>query len=114
MTCTPSASCGLHPQASRPALTPPRPAPRPPAPADSFWRAVLHSAPKHEVLVLQHPPTAYYWSHCEDLPKKQAPLRLAHRGKQQLLLPQGEEEAGGWGEGGADENGPRQQAVAAA
>jgi CS domain len=34
--------------------------------ADTFWRAVTTSAPENERLALDHAPTGYYWSHCED------------------------------------------------
>ncbi|GAB4821293.1 hypothetical protein N2152v2_008339 [Parachlorella kessleri] len=44
--------------------------------SESFWRAVLQNAPPHETLALEFPPSDYYFSHCEGLPKKQAPLRL--------------------------------------
>ena len=40
---------------------------------------MLRSAPAHETLALQHPPTHYYSSHCEDMPKREAPLRLSNR-----------------------------------
>ena len=51
--------------------------------AESFWRAVLQNAAAHETLALEFPPSDYYFSHCEGLPKKQAPLRLKQGARQE-------------------------------
>lgn len=40
--------------------------------ADTYWRAVVKGAAPHETLALEHPPTEYYWSLCDDV-KAEAP-----------------------------------------
>jgi hypothetical protein len=43
---------------------------------DTYWRSVVAGAVTHETLPLEHPPTHYYHSHCEDPPKRDRPRRI--------------------------------------
>jgi hypothetical protein len=61
--------------------------------ADTYWRSVVRGAAAHETLQLEHPPTAYYWSHCEGeraVPKMAPAERArlaAQRGQAAAALP---------------------------
>lgn len=74
-----STCCGIRTRASAQPPVVEHPCPCPPH-ADSYWRAVVRDAPSRETLALQHPPTSYFFSPCEGLPRAQAPLRLSNRG----------------------------------
>jgi hypothetical protein len=63
--------------------------------ADTFWRAVLRAGAPREALEAAHPPTAYYWAHCEDAPPSAPRLPPAARAR-------AEEERRGAGTEGAD------------
>ena len=55
--------------------------------ADTFWRAVLRSAPEGEMLKLEHPPTAYYWAPCDDEEQKKKEKELAAGQRRRLPPP---------------------------